>query len=89
MPWARDELSEHELAENGDAVRPIESDGADVEDTSDGGVGTEADQVDDNAPKYGDPDCVEGRAGLGVDFCPDAGEWKKTVTGEGEDGSAE
>ena len=75
MPWSPPELSEDELAEDGDAVRPIESNGAHVEDTGNGSVGTETDQVNDDAPEDGDPDCVERSASLGVDFCPDIGEW--------------
>lgn len=88
VPWSWGEFSEHELAEDGDAVGPVESDGADVEDAGDGGVGTETNQIDDDAPEDGDPDCVDGSASLGVDLCPDAGEWQQAITGERPDGSA-
>ena len=89
MPWPWNEFPKDKLAEDGDAVRPIESDGADVEDTSNGCVGTETDQVDDDAPEDGDPDGIERSAGRGVDLSPHVGEWQETITGEGEDGSAE
>ena len=69
------ELSKDELAEDGDAVGPIESDSANAEDTCDGRVGTETDQVDDDAPEDGDPDCVEGSSRLGVDLYPGFREW--------------
>lgn len=59
MPWARFETArEYKLAGNGDAVGPVEGDSADVEDTEDGGIGTEGDQVDDDAEDGRDPDGV-------------------------------
>ena len=51
MPRTRFEFPEDELAEDGDAVTPVERDGADVEDAGDGGVGAEADEVDGDAPE--------------------------------------
>ena len=89
MPWPGDELSEGKLAENGDAIRPIESNGTDIEDTGNSRVGAETDQVDDDAPEDGDPDGVQRSAGQGVDLGPDVGEGQEAVTGEGEDGTAE
>lgn len=87
MPWSRDELSEDKLAENGYAIRPIESNGADVEDTGNSRVGAETDQVDDDAPEDRNPDSVKRSASLRVNLGPNAGEWQQAITGEGEDGS--
>ena len=89
MPWPRYELSEEKLAEDGDAIRPIERNGADVENTSNGRIGTETDQINDDAPEDGDPDSVERGAGQGVDLGPDTGEWQQAITREGEDSSPE
>lgn len=87
MPRPRSELPESEFAEYGDAVGPVEGDGADVEDAGDGGVGAQPDEVDDDAPEDGYPDCVEGSSGSGVYFGPDVGEGEEAVAGEGEDGA--
>ncbi len=87
MPRAGFELAEEEFAQDGDAVGPVERDGADVKHTGDRSVGTEADQVDRHAEENRDPDGIEGGSGDVVDLGPDAGERKQTVTGEGKNGS--
>ena len=55
VPGARLELAEDDLAEDGDTVRPVERDGGDIEYTRDSGVGTEANQVDGDAPEDAEP----------------------------------
>lgn len=80
---------EQKLAYDGDTVAPVQGDGADGEHTRDGGVGSKTDQVDGDAEKDRDPDGVERSAGPGGDLDPDVGEGQHTVTGEGEDGTAE
>ena len=71
MPWPWLELAKDDFAEDGDAVAPVEGDGTDVEDTSDGGVGPEPDQIDGNAPKNRDPDGIKGCARTLIDNRPD------------------
>ena len=89
VPRPGPELPKHHLAEDGDDVGPIQGDGADVEDTRDGGVRAQPDQIDSDAPERGDPDRVQGRTGDAVDLGPDVAEREETIAGEGEDGSGE
>ena len=58
------------LAEYGNAVRPVEGDGRDVEHTADGGVRAQPDQVDEDAAKNGNPDGPEGNLREAIDACP-------------------
>jgi hypothetical protein len=88
MPWARSELAKQKLAQNGDAIAPVQRDGTDVEDARNSSVGAETDQVDSNAEEDGDPDSIQWRSCHWVDFRPDSGEGNETVTGEGEHCSA-
>jgi hypothetical protein len=46
MPWAPLELAVEELAEDWDAVRPIQADGTNVENGRDGDVAAQTDEVD-------------------------------------------
>ena len=85
VPWAWDEFAKDELAHDWNAVRQIESDGAYVEDSRDGGVGSETDKVDSDAEKYAEPDRGQWCVGDGVDLSPDPGEWQQTVAGKCKD----
>jgi hypothetical protein len=89
VPGPRLEPVEGELAQDGDAVRPVERDGGDVEHALDGNVVAQTDEVDGDAPEYGDPHGVEGRAGAPVDLCPDVAHGQELVAGEGPDGAGE
>ena len=80
MPWSRSELSKQKLAQNGDAVAPVQRNGTDVEDTGNSSVRTETNQIDGNAEEHGDPYSVQWRSGHGVDFCPNSGEGQETIT---------
>jgi hypothetical protein len=88
VPWSRLELAEDKLAEDGNAVRPIKGNSANVKNTGDSSIRTETDQVDGNAPEDGDPDCEKRSTSDWVDLLPDAGSWKETVAREGENGSS-
>lgn len=70
VPGAALELAEAELADDGDAVRPVEADGADVEDGRDGRVAAQADQVDQDAEQGVEPDGQDGRVRLLPDLVP-------------------
>jgi len=90
VPWAGSEVfGPHKLAANRNNVGPIQSDGADVEDTSNSSVGTKTNQVYSNAPEDGDPDCIDRGASTLVNLSPDLASWDQAITGEGEDGAAE
>jgi len=83
------ELAEHDFAEDWDAVAPIQGDGGYVENTEDGGVRAEADEVNRDTPKDADPDRENGSAGHRQDFCPDVRERNETIAREREDGASE
>ena len=89
VPGSRLEAAEHDLAEDGDAVRPVERDSRDVEHASDGRVRAEADEVDRNAPEDGDPDGEDGGAGALVDLGPVLRPGDELVAGEGEEGAGQ
>ncbi|KAJ8610253.1 hypothetical protein MRB53_038656 [Persea americana] len=78
----RDELVAAHLADDGDAVRPVECDGGHVEDCRDGRVGAQPDQGDEDAEDDCQPDGVDGRVGAAIDLVPDAGEREELVAGE-------
>ena len=71
MPWTRGELSKQKLAQNGDAVAPVQRNGTHVEDTGNSSIRTKTDQIDGDAEKDRDPDGVQWCSGHWVDFCPD------------------
>ena len=82
-------LGPDELAKDGNYVGPVQGDGADVEDAEDRGVRAKRDEVDCDAPEYGDPDGIYRRAGSAVDDGPDLAARDQAVAGEGEEGSGE
>lgn len=72
-----------------DDITPIKSNSTDIEDTSDSSVGTESNQVDEDAEEDGDPYGIKRSSGEAVDLSPDMRCWEKTITGEGEDSSSQ
>jgi len=88
MPRPRRELSKQKLAQNRDAVAPVQRDSTDIEDSRNSSVRTETNQVNSNAEEHRDPDSVQWRPGHVADSCPDSGEGDETITGESEDCSA-
>ena len=82
MPRAWREFAEDDFAENGNAIAPVQRNCTDVEDTSDGRVGSKSDQIDDNAPEHGDPDGVDGSPSPSVDDGPDPGAWNEAIARE-------
>lgn len=89
VPRTRLKLVEDKLARNGDDVAPVEGDGADVEDTGDGGVRAQADQVDGDAPEDREPHGVDRGASTAVDLGPEVRAWHEAVAGKGEDSASE
>ena len=65
-------LAVKHLTDDGNTIRPIESDGREVEDGSNGRVRSQSDQVDEYT-RYGEkPDGVNRRIGPLVDLVPDS-----------------
>lgn len=89
MPWPALELAEQELAPNRNAVAPVQSDRADREDTSNGRIRPQANQVNRNTPENGDPDRPQRRARVGIDLDPDIREGQQAVPREGKNGATE
>ena len=89
MPWSRGEFSAEHLAQDGDHVTPIQSDGTDVEHTGNSSVRSETDQIDSDAEEDRNPDGVQRCSREGGDDGPDRGEREEAITGEGEYGSGE
>lgn len=88
MPGPALELVEQELAQDGDAVRPVQGDGAQVEDGRDGDVAAQPDEVDEDADERVQPHGQDGGVGLAPDLVPHARAGKHLVAGEGPDGAA-
>jgi hypothetical protein len=74
------ELPKQEFAQNGNTIAPIKSDCANVEDSGNGSVRSQANQVNGDAEKDRDPYSVKRSACLGVDFGPDVVERNETIT---------
>ena len=89
MPGTGDEGVGDDLAEDGNAITPVEGDGGDVEDTLDGGLGAEGDEVDGDTPEDGDPDGEDRSAGQWEDLGPEVREGQEAIAREGEDGATE
>ena len=87
MPGPGLELAEEHLAQDGDAVRPVEGDGRQVEDGRDGGVGAQPDEVDERAADGEEPDGVEGRGGGLVHLVPHARQREHLVARVGPHGA--
>ncbi len=87
MPWSWFEFAKCKFAKDRDAVRPVQCDGTDVKNTSNGSVGTGTNQVDSNTEENRDPDCIEWGSCETIDLSPDVGGWNEAVTGESKDGS--
>lgn len=88
VPGPALELVEEELAQDGDAVGPVEGDGAQVEDGRDGDVAAEPDEVDEDADERVEPDGQDGGVGAAPDLEPDARPGQHLVAREGPDGAA-
>ena len=88
IPRARLEAVEEQLAQDGNAVRPVECDGAHVEDGRDGDVGPQPDEVDEHAQQGVDPHGGNGGVGARPYAVPDVAEGEHPVAREGPDGAA-
>lgn len=85
MPGTRLELAKEQLAQNGNAVAPIQGNSTDRENTRNSSVGAKTNQVDGNAEEDGHPHSVEGGSSPGSNLDPHIGEGQHAITGEGED----
>ncbi len=89
MPWTRLKFAEDKLAENGNAVTPVQGDSTDVEDAGNSSIRSETDQVNSDAPEDRNPHRVQRGSSDGINIGPDARKGQKAVTGKGENGSAQ
>lgn len=86
-PRARLERVEDELAQNRDAVRPVQRNGAEVEDGGDGNVAAQANEVDEDANERVQPHGQDGGIGLFPNLVPDPAAGQHLVAGKGPDGA--
>ncbi len=77
-------MAEYHLADDRDAVAPVKGDSSDVEDTCDGSIGAQTDEVDGDAEEDGDPDGVKRGIGQSIDFGPDVRKGNQAIAGEGK-----
>jgi len=82
MPRAWLEFAKDHFADDRNTIAPVERNCTDVEDTGDGCVGSEPDQVNGNAPEDGDPDGVNRCSGSSVHDRPDTGAWDESIARE-------
>lgn len=75
MPWSRFEFAKRKLAEDWDDIGPVKGNSTDVEDSSDGDVGSETDEVNGDAEEYRNPDGVDGGSRQAIDLGPNVGKW--------------
>lgn len=88
MPRPALKLVKEQLAQDGDTVRPVQSNGAQVEDSRDGDVAAQADEVDQDADERVEPHGQDGGVGALPDLVPHLGAGQHLVAGEGPDGAA-
>lgn len=88
VPGPALKLVEEELAQDGDAVRPVQGDGAQVKDARDGDVAAQPDEVDQDADESVQPHCQNRCVGPFPNLIPHLRPGKHFVTGEGPDGAA-
>lgn len=87
VPRATLKLIEEELAQDGDAVGPVECDGTQVEDSRDGDVAAQADEVDQDADQGIQPYSEHRSVRLAPDLVPDPAAGQHLVAGKGPDGA--
>lgn len=80
------ELTVCQFADDGDHITPIQSNGRQVEDGSDGGVGSQSDQIDQDAADGEQPYTPQGSIRPLVGLVPDPRERQHLVTGVRPDG---
>lgn len=86
MPGAGLELAVEDLADDRDAVRPIQANGTDVEHGRDGDAAAQSDEVDQDAQERVEPDGQNWRAGLLPNLVPDTRAGQHLISREGPDG---
>ena len=84
VPWARNKLTKDNLAEDGDAKRPIQGNRADVKDTSNGGIRAKTNQVNPDTQAYREPDGKDRYTAQRHDLRPDSTKWHKSIPRVGE-----
>lgn len=88
MPRTALELVEEQLAQDGNTVRPVQSNGADIEDGVDGNAASQTNEVDQDADKRVKPHRKDGGIRLLPDLVPNLVARNHLVTGEGPDSPA-
>ena len=71
MHWSALETVAEQFADDGDAVRPVERNGGQVEDGRNRRIRAKADQIDQDTAEAEEPDRVKGRIRERADFVPD------------------
>lgn len=70
IPWSTFELAEEKLADDWDAVRPIQANGTNVKNCGDRDIAAESDEVNQNTQKGVEPHGQDRRARLLPDLVP-------------------
>lgn len=86
-PWPWLELVEENLAENGNAVAPVQGDGRDIENGANSLVATQSDEVNGDADEGEEPHGRDRSVSPFPDLGPEAGARQHLVTREGPDGA--
>lgn len=81
-------LVEEKLAQDGNTVRPVQGDGAQVEDSRDSDIAPQADEVDQDANQRVQPHSQDRGISALPDLVPHLGAGEHLVAGEGPDGAA-
>lgn len=87
MPWTTLELVEKQLAQDGDAVRPVERNGTQVKDSRDRDVAAQTNEIDQNADEGIQPHSEHGRIGLAPDLVPNPATGQHLVTRKSPNGA--
>lgn len=88
MPGTRLEFAKEQLAQNWNAVAPVQGNSTDRENTSNGCVRAKTNQVDGDAEEDRHPHSVEGSSSPRSNLSPHVGERQQAVAREGENSSA-
>lgn len=81
-------LVEEKLAQDRDTVRPVQSNSAQVEDSRDGDIAAQANEVDQDADERVQPHSQDRGISALPDLVPHLGPGQHLVAGEGPDGAA-
>ena len=80
IPRSGLELPKQKFASDGNAVTPVEGDCTDVEDTGNGSIRSQTNQINDDAEEHRNPDSPQRSSCLRVDLGPDFVARNETIT---------